>query len=77
MEPPDDHGYTGALAGAYRKGWRAWVDGHGLGDCPYRDRRKANGKVTFSRAFRNAWHKGWSDRAAGISVSADPDRQTA
>jgi len=66
MEPPDDHGYTGALAGAYRKGWRARVEGLLLGDCPYKDRRKMDGRVTFSRAFRKAWHRGWRDRDLAI-----------
>ena len=26
---------------------------------PYDDRRKADGRVTFSRAWRRAWNDGW------------------
>jgi len=26
--------------------------------CPYDDKRKADGRLTFSRAFRNAWLQG-------------------
>jgi ribosome modulation factor len=44
-----ERGYIAALAGKPRSA------------CPYPDKRKPNGKVTFSRAFRNAWLSGWDD----------------
>jgi len=56
-------GYTDrGHAGAYRKGRKARAEGLTLDDCPYRDKRKVDGRVTFSRAFRKAWVYGWDDR---------------
>jgi len=48
-----------ALDGAYRKGLAAHVAGEPLSACPYRDKRKWNGKLSWSRAFINAWCDGW------------------
>lgn len=43
----------------YSNGARARANGLPLSACPYRDYRKADGRITFSRAYRNAWRDGW------------------
>jgi hypothetical protein len=45
-----------SLAGAFWKGHVAAVQGRG--ECPYSDLRGKRGKVTWSRAYRNAWMAG-------------------
>ena len=50
-----------ALYGAYLKGLEACLAGNQLVDCPYEDKRKPSGKLSWSRAFINAWHAGWWD----------------
>lgn len=47
--------------------WSAWLKGLDAGlaglpadSCPYKDKRKSDGRLTFSRAFRNAWRDGWT-----------------
>lgn len=39
----------------------AWAARIGLkeSDCPYRDKRKSDNRLTFSRAWRNAWIEGF------------------
>lgn len=54
-----------ALQAAYRKGFEAGVAGLASDTCPYSDRRKHDGRLTWSRAFRSAWFDGW---AAGASA---------
>ncbi len=49
------------LETAREKGRQAFLEGADLTDCPYPDHRKADGRVTFSRAFRNAWRDGWRE----------------
>lgn len=44
---------------AAQKGREAALAGQTEADCPYRDKRKADGRLTFSRAFRNAWAEGF------------------
>lgn len=50
-----------ALDGAYLKGLAAAVNDEPLNACPYKDKRKADGKLSWSRAFRNAWRDGWQE----------------
>lgn len=50
---------TTALDGAFRKGQEAFRAGDGPNDCPYQDKRKADGRLTWSRAFRTAWREGF------------------
>lgn len=47
------------LLGAFKKGMRAHQAGLCLSDCPYEDKRKWDGRLSWSRAFRNAWGDGW------------------
>lgn len=50
-----------ALDGAFRKGQEAARDlKRGFRrSCPYLDYRKADGRLTYSRAFRRAWFAGF------------------
>jgi ribosome modulation factor len=47
------------LDGAYLKGINAGIAGEPLDACPYEDKRKWDGRLTWSRAFRTAWCDGW------------------
>ncbi|WP_369805313.1 Rmf/CrpP family protein [Acidithiobacillus ferriphilus] len=47
------------MAGAFKKGADAHQNGQSITDCPYKDKRKEDGRLTFSRAFVRAWHDGW------------------
>lgn len=58
-----------ALDGAYRKGIHARLNDEPITACPYEDKRKWNGKLSWSRAFQNAWRDGWQH--------ADRDREQA
>jgi ribosome modulation factor len=40
-------------------GRRCGLGGLPITDCPYKDKRKPDGRLTFSRAWRNAWVDGW------------------
>lgn len=51
-----------ALDGAFAKGFEAARSGAPR-KAPYRDTRKADGRITWSRAFRTAWCDGWDDFA--------------
>jgi ribosome modulation factor len=63
-----------ALEGAYRKGLVAALEGASRDACPYRDVRKWDGRLTWSRAFRTAWFDGWAhatnNRADALVTSA-------
>lgn len=48
-----------ALQGAYRRGFAAARAGEPERACPYDDKRKANGSLTWSRSFITAWCDGW------------------
>lgn len=57
--PDRFHRWSPAWRGAYRKGYEAGVDGIARENCPYDDKRKWDGRLTWSRAFRSCWHDGW------------------
>lgn len=48
-----------SLDGAERKGREARAAGLTEAHCPYVDVRKADGRLTWSRAYRNAWVVGF------------------
>ena len=50
---------------AQQAGCKAWDAGKTLDDCPYSDKRTSRGGVTYARAYRNAWVRGWRSREAG------------
>lgn len=54
---------TTPLEGAYNKGLAARRNGTGYEDNPYPDHRGGDHgtNVTWSRAFRKAWFRGWMD----------------
>lgn len=49
------------LDGAYLKGLLAGLADESEDACPYEDKRKPCGRLTWSRAFRAAWFEGWDD----------------
>jgi hypothetical protein len=49
------------MRGAYKKGAMAAQEGLPLTACPYLDKRKPDGRLSWSRAFRTAWRDGWND----------------
>lgn len=53
-------GWNPALRGAFCKGERAAASGATLDDCPYRDKRKYDGRLTWSRAYQTAWRDGFN-----------------
>lgn len=60
------------LDGAYLKGLAAGVAGEPSEACPYEDKRKPCGRLTWSRAFRTAWGDGWksatTDRVQALTT---------
>lgn len=48
-----------AARGAFLKGVHAQIAGHPLSDCPYEDKRKDSGRLTWSRSFIACWRDGW------------------
>lgn len=51
-----------AMRGAYRKGQLVCNSGGSIDDCPYTDKRKDCGRLTWSRAFRSAWLDGFTEQ---------------
>lgn len=49
-----------AMQGAYRKGYAVGLEGWSPCVSPYKDKRKADGRLTWSRAFDSAWRDGWA-----------------
>lgn len=60
-EPTGFQNWNRALRGAYRKGVNACLQGHQLSDCPYKDKRKADGRLSWSRSYITAWWDGFRD----------------
>ena len=69
MEPEGFRSWNPAMRGAYRKGYEACEAGEPQGACPYSDKRKHDGRLTWSRAFAAAWHDGWKAGAAAAHRS--------
>jgi len=59
--PAGFHNWNRALQGAYLKGWRAAQAGESATTCPYWDKRKKDGRLTWARSFLLAWQDGHSD----------------
>lgn len=65
--PPDFNKWNRSHQGAYRKGYEAGMTFRRSGSktaCPYLDHRKADGRLTFARAYRKCWWLGF-DTACG------------
>lgn len=58
---------------AVRKGREAFQAGLPESACPYKDHRKDDGRLTFSRAWRNAWLDGY--RAASREAAQKPEKK--
>ena len=58
-KPNGFENWNPAMRGAYRKGYEAGLQGL-LRNSPYIDKRKADGRLTWSRAFDRAWDDGWA-----------------
>lgn len=48
-----------SLKTAHNNGKAAFEAGEPKAACPYKDKRKKDGRLTWSRAYRNAWLEGW------------------
>ena len=48
-----------ALRGAFLKGVDAGLAGEPITACPYQDKRKPSGLISWSRGFIKAWDDGW------------------
>jgi hypothetical protein len=55
----DYKGWNKAMVGAFKKGANAYLAGADLSACPYQDKRKLSGGLSWSRAFMGAWRDGW------------------
>lgn len=58
-----------AHRGAFLKGVHARLLDEPISSCPYEDKRKPSGRLSWSRSFISAWRDGW--------MHADTDRQQA
>ena len=54
--------------GAEEKGRQAARDGLPITACPYKDKRKPSGKLSWSRAYRNAWRMGWQTERINLGL---------
>jgi hypothetical protein len=54
-------GWNKTIIGAYQKGVNARLNGLLISDCPYLDKKKKDGRLTWSRAFVKAWKDGYSN----------------
>lgn len=59
--PANFENWNPALRGAYLKGFKAHAAGEEIDSCPYKDKRKDCGRLTWSRSFISAWRDGWLD----------------
>lgn len=57
--PPGFDRWNRAMQGAFRKGMVAHQGGTARDANPYDDKRKSDGRLTWSRAFECAWRDGW------------------
>jgi hypothetical protein len=62
-----------ALQGAFNKGLHAAETGATPDACPYTDKRKHNGRLTWSRSFVKAWHDGFNHSSTDCYRSSDND----
>jgi hypothetical protein len=58
-----------AMRGAYKKGYQARMDGAPRVS-PYADKRKWDGRLTWSRAFERAWTDGYDAASQDDPISA-------
>lgn len=68
--PHDSYRWNRAILGAFKKGVLAHQAGLPIKDCPYGDKRKPDGRLSWSRSFIAAWRDGWRWAAAGKAECA-------
>ena len=62
-----------AHRGAYKKGVAAHARGEPGEACPYLDKRKPSGRLSWSRSFILAWEAGWVDaKRQNLNQPAEP-----
>jgi ribosome modulation factor len=59
--PSNFQQWNRGIRGAYLKGHKAFEAGESEACCPYEDKRKDSGRLTWSRAFISAWSDGYRD----------------
>lgn len=74
--PSGAHRWNRALLGAFKKGISAQQAGLDLDSCPYEDKRKASGRLSWSRSFISAWRDGWLWSAQGNASPKPLDVQS-
>lgn len=57
--PHDSYRWNKAILGSFKKGILAQQNGVPIQDCPYGDKRKPDGRLSWSRSFIAAWRDGW------------------
>ncbi len=57
--PHDSYRWNRAMLGAFKKGILAHQAGEPIEACPYGDKRKPDGRLSWSRSFIAAWRDGW------------------
>lgn len=62
-----------AHVGSYRKGVIARFSSESLDACPYQDKRKPSGRLSWSRSFIAAWEDGWRAADRHIKASGETD----
>lgn len=65
--PRGFYSWNRSMRGAFERGERDAEAGKGLDACPYPDSRKADGRLTWSRAYRTAWTEGHQHHTARAS----------
>lgn len=60
-EPSSFSNWNRSLQGAYRKGAVAYLESKSLSNCPYEDKRKDDGRLSWSRSYITAWTDGYRD----------------
>jgi len=63
--PADSYRWNRAIRGAFKKGVLAFRAGQPIVSCPYTDKRKIDGRLSWSRSFISAWVDGWKWAANG------------
>lgn len=66
--PGNFENWNPAMRGAYMKGRKAFAEGESKSDCPYEDKRKPSGRLSWSRAFIRAWQDGYRDAQRAIHL---------
>jgi ribosome modulation factor len=65
--PPMFFSWNRAHRGAFLKGMHASLEGQPRDACPYQDKRKPSGRLSWSRSFIAAWSDGWDYATADRS----------